>query len=130
MADQPLPPPPPDRPSPARPGVLTAAAVLLIIGGALGILFSLLLFGVADGRALLVVLAVIALVISVLQVWAGTQVLSLREIGRKVGIVLAAIGAVNSLLSIGESPATSIITIAINAFIIWALVQHKEYFRP
>jgi hypothetical protein len=110
--------------------MVTAAAVLLIIGGALGILFSLLLFGVADGRTLLVVLAVIALVISLLQVWAGTQVLSLREVGRKVGIVLAAIAAVNSLLSIGESPATSIITIAINAFIIWALVQHKESFRP
>jgi hypothetical protein len=115
---------------------VTAAAVLLIIGGALGLLGGLLLFtgaGVAAGSGvggIFVVLGLIFLAVGALELYAGIQVLSLKEVGRKIGVVLAAISGVLSLLSIGRTPGTSIIQIAIDVFIIWALTTNASLFTP
>ena len=127
MADHPEGVPP--APAPAgRPGLVTAAGILLIIGGALGILFSLIgLFGLRLGGAY-VLLVLIQLAVSVVQVWAGIQVLNLKERGRLVGLILAIISAVFALLSIAASPVTSIIILAINGVIIYALTQYRQYF--
>ena len=103
MADYP---PPPS--SAARPGPVIAAGILLIVGGGLAILF---------------------LGIGALELYAGIQVLALKEIGRTIGIVLAAISGVLSLISIAKTPSTSIVQIAIDAFIIWALTQNAAAFH-
>jgi hypothetical protein len=123
------PPPSPDRPV-ARPGVVTAAAVLLIIGGAFAILAALVLFGVGGSLGgLFVVLGLVFLAVGALELYAGIQVLGLHERGRKIAIVLAAVSGVLSLLSIAKTPFSSIVGIAIDVFIIWALTQNAQYFR-
>ena len=129
-------PPPPPRPGSTRPGVVTAAAILLIVAGGLSVLVGLLLLAGA-GRAagagvggLFAVLAIMSLAVGALQIYAGIQVLNLRSVGRTLGIALAAIGAVFALLSIGRTTGTNIIGIAIDVFIIWALVTNADVFTP
>jgi hypothetical protein len=110
--------------------VVTAAAVLLIIGGAFALLGGLILFGVGGSLGgLFVVLGLIFLAVGALQLYAGIQVLGLKEQGRKIGIVLAAVAGVLNLVSIAKTPFSSIVGIAIDAFIIWALTQNAQYFH-
>lgn len=129
------PPLPPSDAAPARPGVVTAAAVLLIIAGALSVITGLLLLGGAGTVAgtsvsgLFVIVGIISLAVGALEIYAGVQVLGLNENGRKIGVVISAIGAAFSLLSIGRAPASAVIGIAIDAFIIWALTSNAELFR-
>jgi len=108
--------------------VVTAAGVLLIIVGALGILGGLLVFALSTVAAIFTILAVILLAVGALELYAGIQVLRLREIGRKIGLILAAISAVLNLIQIAKVPGTSIVSIAIDAFIIWALWTNAQYF--
>ncbi|MGH2554203.1 MAG: DUF7144 family membrane protein [Actinomycetota bacterium] len=136
MADQPpVTPPPTDRPSGGRPGVVSAAGALLVIGGVLGILSGILILsgaGVAAGRrvgALFTFLGLVSIAVGAVQAYAGVQVLNLREVGRTLGIAIAAVGAVFALLSVGRAPG-AFITILINVFIVYALTQNKQYFTP
>ncbi|MFN2590099.1 MAG: hypothetical protein ABR518_04965 [Actinomycetota bacterium] len=132
MSEQYPPPPPPEgtpEPGTGRPvrsPLVTAAAVLLIIGGALGVIFGLFLFG---GGAFGVILAIVVLAVSALQIYAGIQVLGLHERGRIIGIVLAAIGALFALISLFRGVPTSIISILIDAFVIYALVTNADEFH-
>lgn len=139
MSDQ-FPPPPPGgttEPSgtPVRSPMVTAAAVLLIVAGALGVLGGLLLLsgaGIAAGAAvggLFAVIAILVLGVGALEIYAGIQVLGLHERGRMIGIVVAAVGAFFNLLSIGRAPVTSIVGILIDAFIIYALVTNADEFH-
>jgi hypothetical protein len=129
----PAPPPSSSGPSAARPGVVTAAGILLIVVGGLQCLLGLiaLLGGAAlgsAGRGFLAVFGIIFLAIGLLHIYAGVQVLALKERGRMIGIVIAAIGAVLGLLRIAAAPGSGIIGIAIDGFIIWALTQNASYF--
>jgi len=130
MAQQPPPPPPPPgsygRPGAARPGVITAVAVLLFVGGGFGVLGGLILLGAGGGFT---ALGLVIIAISAVQIYAGVQVLALRERGRKLAIALAAISAVLQLISIGRATGSSIIGIAIDAFIIWACVTNADRFH-
>jgi hypothetical protein len=123
-------PPPPPSGAAARPSVVTAAGVLLIIGGAFAILGGLILFGVGGSLGgLFVVLGIVLLAIGALELYAGIQVLNLRESGRRIAIILAIISGALSLLSIAKTPASSVVGIAIDVFIIWALTQNAQYFK-
>ena len=128
MSQAPVPPPPGSSASSRRPGMVTAAAVLLIIGAIIGVLAGLLLLTAANLGGIFVGVALFVLAVSALQLYAGVQILGLKERGRMLGIILAAIGAVLQLASIGRQPATSIISIALSLFVIYALVQNREYF--
>ncbi|GBC87856.1 hypothetical protein HRbin12_01874 [bacterium HR12] len=109
-----------------RPGVVTAAAVLLFIGVAFGLLGGL--FAVTGGGfiggslgGVAIVFGIVMLAVGGLEIYAGVQVLALKEQGRMIGLVLAAIGALMSLLQIGASPGSAIIGLAINGFVLYAL---------
>ena len=133
------PPPPPSAPPPpsygpsgagARPGVVTAAAVLLFIVGALNAIGGLILITAASIGAFLVLIGILSLAIAAAEIYAGVQVMALREQGRIIAIVLSAIGLFFQLLSIGRAPGSSIIGICIQGFIIWALVSNAQSFTP
>jgi hypothetical protein len=114
--------------------MVTAAAVLLFIGGGLSILAGLLAVtggGILGGGlgGVAIVFGLFSLAVGALQIYAGVQVLALKEQGRIIAIVLAAIGLVLSLLQIGASPGGAIIGLAINGFIIYALVTNASSFR-
>lgn len=120
--------------SPTRPQMVTAAAVLLFIGGGLGLLAGLLAVtggGLIGGRlgGLAIVLGLLTLAVGGLEIYAGVQVLALKEQGRILAVVLAAIGALLALVQIGASPGSSVIGLAINGFIIYALVTNAASFR-
>lgn len=120
--------------SPARPGIVTAAAVLLFVGGGLGALGGLLavtgggfLGGAFGGIA--IVLGLVMLAVGALEIYAGVQVLALKEQGRVIGLALAAIGALLSLLQLGAAPGSAIVGLAINGFVIYALVTTASAFH-
>ncbi len=120
--------------SPTRPGIVTAAAVLLFVGGGLGALGGLLavtgggfLGGAFGGIA--IVLGLVMLAVGALEIYAGVQVLALKEQGRVIGLALAAIGALLSLLQLGAAPGSAIIGLAINGFVIYALVTTASAFH-
>ena len=136
MSYSPDAPPPPDRAPQARPGVVTAAAVLLLVGGGVSILTGILLLsgaGVAAGRGvggLFLFVGLITLAVGALEVYAGIKVLDLREPGRMLGIILAAVAGFLNLLSLGRAAGGSVIGLAINAFILYALITNAQHFRP
>ncbi len=120
--------------SQARPGLVTAAAVLLFIGGGFGILGGLVAVtggGILGGGlgGIAVVFGILMLAIGGLEIYAGVQVLALKEQGRIIGLVLAGIGALLALLQIGASPGSSILGLAINGFVIYALTTTASAFR-
>jgi hypothetical protein len=127
-------PPPPDRPV-TRPGIVTGAAWLLLIGGAFDILGGILLLagaGVSAGRSvggLFALLAVVFLATGALKLFAGTRVLDLKEAGRQLGMILAIVAAALNLLSLGRTAGSSIVGLAIDVFIVYALVTNAQYFR-
>jgi hypothetical protein len=109
----------------ARPGVVTAAAVLLLIGGVLNVVGGLTIL-MAGG--LFSVVAGVLLVVGAIQLYAGILVINLRETGRRLVIGLAAVSGVFALLSIARTPVAAVITFGIDAFIVWALVENDSYF--
>ena len=87
MAQYP-PPPSADRPTGARPGAVTAAAVLLFVDGGFAILGALLLFALSNIAAVFTILAVVELVIGALAIFAGVQCLALKASGQRIGVIL------------------------------------------
>jgi hypothetical protein len=136
MDQYPPPPPPPPAPSSGygsagrRPGVVTAAAVLLFIAGGFSLLGAFILLTASSVAAFLSVIGILLLAVGAVEVYAGVQVLALTERGRILGVVLASIGLVFQLLSIGRATGSSIVGIGIDAFIIWALVTNSQHFAP
>ena len=109
---------------------MTAAAVLLFIVGGLNAIGGLILITAASAGAFLVLIGILSLGIAAAEIYAGVQVMALKEQGRIIGIVLAAIGLIFQLLAIGKAPGSSILGICIQGFIIWALVSKAQYFTP
>jgi high-affinity Fe2+/Pb2+ permease len=116
----------PDGGASARPPLVTAAGILLILSGVLTVLFTVLLFDVS-GSAVFYVLLTIA--VAAITIWAGVQVLQLREQGRMLGLILAGIGAVFALLALFQGTPVSVVNLALNGFIIYALVTSAPAFR-
>jgi hypothetical protein len=98
----------PGSPATSRPGGVTAAAVLLIILGALtaiGGIFVMVGGGALAGTfgglgGVIIVVGVLALAFAVFEIISGIKILGLNPGWRIAGIVLAAIGAVFSLISL------------------------------
>ena len=124
----PPPGPPPPGPAGARPPLVTVAAVLLFIGGGLGVLVGLLLLLGSGLHWIFPVLGIISIGVGAAQIYAGVQIMAARERGRIMGIALAGIGALIALAQIGRSPGSTIVSILINGFVIYALVVNEAYF--
>ncbi len=141
-----LPPPPPGTTTrwtdlvpkigrPRRPGLVTAAAIFLILGGVISIWvgFGALGFGdraqlTAESQHVLSVIAAVLLLVGGLQVGTGILILGQRRLGRTLGIVLAAIGMVSSILRFGVSPIAGLVSMALNGLVLYALTAYKGAF--
>jgi hypothetical protein len=108
-----------------RPAIVTVAAVLIFIVGGLNALAGLILVTASGGLA--ISLGLLSLAVAAAEIYAGTQVLALREQGRILAIVLAGIGLAFQVLSIGRASA-SILGILIHGSIIWILVSNRLAF--
>ena len=123
------------QPSPAaRPSVVTSVAVLLFIRGGLSILGGLIAltggsflagFG---GTGALVVWGIIALLVGIVEIWAGTGILNLREQARMVALLVVGLDAALTVIFLIQGAGGGIIGLALDAFIIWTLVNRKDLF--
>ena len=140
-----------------RPGITTAAAIVLIVLGVLTAilgLFALLAASIfASGMEIpgieqlgdnaagaiggvIAIFGGVFIVFGILQVVSGINVFSAKGWARILGIVLAVISALFGLLALlgsGEpgansSPIVGLILLAANAFVIWALATNGRYF--
>lgn len=138
-----------------RPGTVTTAGILMIIIGALITIFGLLsliggaflsgggdmleeqvpgLNGMAGAVAgVIIVFGLILLVYGILEIVAGANVLGGKGWARITGIVLAAIIGFFNLLSLfsprqGSGILITLLVLAANAFIIWALATSGSWF--
>ena len=123
------PPAPPAAPAPgARPQGITILAVLAAIGGVLGVLGSIALIGIGGavgtnvgGMAML--LGLVALVLSVMELAFAYGAWTLKPWGWMLGIVVAVISLVSSLINVvsGGSITSQVISIAIAIVILYYL---------
>jgi hypothetical protein len=120
--------------APRRPGLLTAAAVLLFIFGAFGFLAGLWLLAgshgaVSLGRDQARGLGFLPVAIGVLYIAAGVGILGLRPAGQVMGFVSAGIMILNSLLRLRGATGSAITGLVVAGFVIYALAAHAPLFR-
>jgi hypothetical protein len=118
-----------------RPGIVTAAAALFLIFGALGLFAGLAFVAWGNGLGLddealhvLSALAVISAALGALQVLSGVLILLQRRLGRTLGLVLAALGVASAILTLGRGGAAGLIGLGLNGLILYALSVHREAF--
>jgi hypothetical protein len=117
--------------------MVTYAALILLISGALSLLFGTVSLS-GDTRLLVPgdegviseeVAAFYLIVSGGLLLVAGWLVLRLRPAGRALGIVLASIGIVTGLVQIGSTGGAGLLAIALNAFVLYGLFTYGFVFK-
>ena len=121
-------------PAQARPSAVTAVAILLFIAGGLALLGGLItitgggfLVGF-EATGILIVFGVLALAIGAVQIWAGLGILKLREQARVVGLAITVVSAIFTIINLVSGASGSIVSLALDGFVIWALYTNKELF--
>jgi hypothetical protein len=120
--------------APKRPGIVTAAGVLMIVFGVFATLAGVLLLG--SGNMLGSIQGVdtdlegtfgaIILASGILELLVGILILRLHPAGRIGGVVLGTLGLVFALLQLGSLQGVA--SLAANAFVVYALVSSREAF--
>lgn len=117
--------------------MVTYAALILLISGALSVLFGIVSWS-GDTRLLVPgdegviseeVAALYLIVSGGLLLVAGWLVLRLRPGGRVLGIVLASIGIVTGLVQVGSTGGAGLLAIALNAFVLYGLFTYGFVFK-
>ena len=149
-----LPPPPAPRPDlpggpipaasigggrPVRPQLVTAAGVILIVLGGLGILGGLILLALdpADLSGFSTVnlervargIGVLAMAFGGLEMLAGVLILRLSNAGRILGLVLACFGVVGGLGSLGDGAGVGLISLGLYGLTVYALFARADVFQ-
>jgi hypothetical protein len=115
-----------------RTAILITAAVVLFAGALFAVLYLVLLLPFASsekGSSVSGVLVGFLLVYGLLQAVAGVLVVLLRQSGRWLGIGLAVVGIGLGIARASSTPASGLITILLNAFVIYALASSGPAFR-
>lgn len=117
--------------------MVTYAGLILLISGALSVLFGIVSLS-GDTRLLVPgdegviseeVAGLYLIVSGGLLLVAGWLVLRLRPAGRMLGIVLASIGIVTGLVQIGSTGGPGLLAIALNAFVLYGLFTYGFVFK-
>jgi hypothetical protein len=129
-------------PVPARPQIITAAGVILIVLGALQGLAGFVLlvvspedlsrFGTIGNVSLDRVargIGFFSLVVGALEVLAGILVLRLSDGGRIFAIVVASIGLLGGIASVSSGSAPGVLTLGLYAFVIYVLFANRAAFH-
>ena len=122
-----------------RPGLLTYAAIMMFVLGGFHILVAISEF--ADSTwvlsrldielfiPILLIWGIVDLIIGSLAVYAGISLLRGGTFGLATGYIFAMLGVIRWLFYIPVSPVLAVVVIALNALVIYALVENAEY-RP
>jgi hypothetical protein len=119
-------------------GWVTFAVVMMILGGSLGAMFGLVaivndnwvVFENRDAVSIdLTSWGWIHLIVGVVLVLAGFGVFSGNVIARAVGVLVAAVSLIANFLWLPVYPIWSLVVIAIDVLVIWALTAHGSEMR-
>ena len=129
-------------PSPARPQLVTAAAVILIAIGALQALAGMVFLFVSPQQLASIAsmgnvrieplakgIGFFILVVGSLEIVAGVLVLRLSAGGRVFAIVLSSIGLVGGIGNVTHGYAPGLVTLGLYAFVIYVLFANASAFR-
>jgi hypothetical protein len=118
---------------------VTAAGVILVVLGALGILGGLIMlaldpedlagFSTVDLERVARGLGVLAMALGGLEVLAGVLVLRLSHAGRILGLVLACLGLLGGLGSLAGGAGVGLLSLALHGLTAYALFAHGDVFR-
>jgi hypothetical protein len=121
-----------------RPSAVTGAACVLMLAGALSLVFGLM--GITGDKVKIDVpflhgesaerIAALGLVVlGGLSLVAGWLVLRLRPAGRILGIVLASVGIVTGSAQLRSTGSSGLLALALNAFVIYGLLTYGFVFK-
>ena len=126
----------PARPLHERSGLVTFAGIVLILAGSFNLLVGVaaladdqrfngdqLLFGDLSAWGFWWIF------IGLLQAWAGSQVMKLKDVGMMMGIAFAGLNAFTQLMFLGAYPAWSIVIMVLDLIIIYALAVNADSFE-
>ena len=105
-----------------RTPTVTVAAIVIGISGLLNVLA---VFGFGLGGAI----AGVLLVLGVAQLVGAALVFMLQPVGRVAGFALGSVGIVIGVLQARGSPADGLVTIGLNAYVIYAMAVSGSSFR-
>jgi hypothetical protein len=117
--------------------MVTYAGLILLISGALSVLFGIVslsgdtrLMVPGDEGVISEEVAALYLIVSgCLLLVAGWLVLRLQPAGRLLGIVLASLGIVTGLVQVGRTGGPGLLAIALNAFVLYGLFTYGFVFK-
>ena len=121
-----------------RPGLVTFAAIMMFVAGGFELVWALVEFANAAWLSsvtygtfsgYLWLWAILDLVLAAAIFYAGFDILRGGSFGRLFGVIVACISAVRWFFYIPASPWLSIVAIAVDVLIIYALVAHEEFFH-
>jgi len=122
--------------TPERGGLVTFAAIALFLVGSFNILDGIV--AVADDQRFngdrllfgdLSIWGFWFIFIGLLQAWAGSQVLKMRDVGMIMGIAFAGLNAFTQLMFIDAYPVWSIVILVIDFIVIYALSTSADQFE-
>jgi hypothetical protein len=124
------------RPLHERNGMVTFAAIVLLLVGSFNILEGIialaddarfngdkLLFGDLSAWGFWWIF------IGLLQVWAGWMVMKLKDVGQMMGIAFAGLNAFTQLIFIDAYPVYAIVIMVLDLIVIYALATNTELFE-
>jgi hypothetical protein len=124
---------------PKRPQLVTAAGVILIVLGALGIFGGLVLLALDPGdlngfstvnlERVARGFGLLAMAFGGLEVLAGVLILRLSNAGRILGLVLACLGVVGGLGSLGDGAGVGLLSLGLYGLTVYTLFAHGDVFR-
>ena len=121
---------------PQRKGIVTFAAIALLLAGSFNILVGVV--ALADdarfnGDALLFgdlsLWGFWWIFIGLLQAWAGWQVMQMKDVGMMMGIAFAGLNAFTQLMFVDVYPIWSLVILVIDFLIIYALATSADDFE-
>lgn len=121
---------------PERRGIVTFAAIALLLAGSFNILVGIA--ALADdqrfnGDALLFgdlsVWGFWWIFIGLLQAWAGWQVMKMKDVGMMMGIAFAGLNAFTQLMFVDAYPIWSLVILVVDFIIIYALSTSADDFE-
>jgi hypothetical protein len=123
-----------DEGRPPRRPLVTAAAVVLILLSVLNIALAAYLVSEwnaidSDDRGAAVFSIGLTLVIGLAQLVGGVRTMSMKEAGRKIGVLVATLGLALAVTALLQGSTQQLLGVALNGFVLYALSKERPAFR-
>ena len=121
-----------------RPGMVTFAAIMMLMLGGFSIVWAIEEFANAAWlnnaqlglfSTTMFYWAISDLVVAAIAILAGLDIWRGGNVGRWTGIVIAVFSAIRAFFYLPLAPIAALIIIAIDIFVIYGLSTHAEYFE-